>query len=60
MNDFAFAKMLDHKLFPVLKEHGNDKPILVFASTRKGMLLLAFSRDDHSLPDGRDRCAYDR
>ncbi|KAJ7256507.1 Sec63 Brl domain-containing protein [Mycena haematopus] len=40
-NDFSFARKLDYKVFPALQAHSIGKPILVFVSTRKGVLTTA-------------------
>ncbi|KAG9310669.1 DEAD-domain-containing protein [Chiua virens] len=40
-NDFAYARTLDLRLFPVLQQHSTNKPILVFCPTRKGTLDTA-------------------
>lgn len=39
-NDFQFSRTLDYKLYSVIQQHACSKPILVFCSTRKGMLLV--------------------
>ena len=31
-----FARVLDYRLYGILKEHSVDKPVLVFCPTRKG------------------------
>ncbi|CDO73576.1 hypothetical protein BN946_scf185014.g46 [Trametes cinnabarina] len=40
-NDFIFAKALDFKLYGVLQQHCNNKPVLVFCPTRKGVMSAA-------------------
>ncbi|KAI0807705.1 P-loop containing nucleoside triphosphate hydrolase protein [Fomes fomentarius] len=40
-NDFVFAKALDYKLYGVLRQHCNNKPVLVFCPTRKGVMVAA-------------------
>ncbi|KAF9246342.1 P-loop containing nucleoside triphosphate hydrolase protein [Melanogaster broomeanus] len=40
-NDFAYAHILDLRLFPVLQQHSADKPILIFCPTRKGTVATA-------------------
>ncbi|KAG6851272.1 hypothetical protein H0H93_011708 [Arthromyces matolae] len=40
-NDFSFNKMLDYKLFAALQQYSAGKPIMVFCSTRKGVLATA-------------------
>ncbi|EPS99015.1 hypothetical protein FOMPIDRAFT_1031123 [Fomitopsis schrenkii] len=40
-NDFAFQKTLDYRLFGILQQHSMNKPIMVFCSTRKGVLGTA-------------------
>jgi len=36
LNDFAYARTLDLRLFSVIQQHSSNKPILVFCPTRKG------------------------
>ncbi|KAI1794643.1 P-loop containing nucleoside triphosphate hydrolase protein [Ganoderma leucocontextum] len=40
-NDFVFAKALDYKLYSVLQQHCDNKPVLVFCPTRKGVMMAA-------------------
>ncbi|KAH9928154.1 uncharacterized protein B0H18DRAFT_875089 [Fomitopsis serialis] len=40
-NDFAFQKTLDYRLYGILQQHSVNKPMLVFCSTRKGVLGTA-------------------
>ncbi|KAG9318654.1 putative ATP-dependent DNA helicase MER3 [Chiua virens] len=40
-NDFAYARILDLRLFPVIQQHSTHKPILIFCPTRKGTLDAA-------------------
>ncbi|KAH9901512.1 P-loop containing nucleoside triphosphate hydrolase protein [Cubamyces lactineus] len=40
-NDFVFAKALDYKLYGILQQHCNNKPVLVFCPTRKGVMSAA-------------------
>ncbi|KAF8559747.1 P-loop containing nucleoside triphosphate hydrolase protein [Imleria badia] len=40
-NDFAYARILDLRLFAVIQQHSTNKPILVFCPTRKGTLDTA-------------------
>ncbi|KIK31009.1 hypothetical protein PISMIDRAFT_5571, partial [Pisolithus microcarpus 441] len=35
-NDFVYARTLDRRLFSLLQQHSQNKPILVFCPTRKG------------------------
>lgn len=35
INEFSFDSLLNHKLADVVKEHSNDKPVLIFCATRK-------------------------
>ena len=35
-NDFQFARNLDFRLYGVLQDYAEDKPVLVFCATRKG------------------------
>ncbi|KAJ8469377.1 hypothetical protein ONZ45_g16911 [Pleurotus djamor] len=37
-NEFAFNKNLDYRLFPLLLKHSVGKPMLIFVSTRSGVL----------------------
>ncbi|KAI9571366.1 DEAD-domain-containing protein [Boletus coccyginus] len=41
LNDFAYARTLDLRLFSVIQQHSSNKPILVFCPTRKGTLDTA-------------------
>ncbi|THG99966.1 hypothetical protein EW026_g2490 [Hermanssonia centrifuga] len=34
-NDFMFTRLLDFRLYGILKQHSVDKPVLVFCATRK-------------------------
>ncbi|KAI8989727.1 P-loop containing nucleoside triphosphate hydrolase protein [Trametes punicea] len=40
-NDFVFAKALDYKLYSILQQHCDNKPVLVFCTTRKGVMAAA-------------------
>ncbi|KZT27339.1 P-loop containing nucleoside triphosphate hydrolase protein [Neolentinus lepideus HHB14362 ss-1] len=40
-NEYQYSSTLDKKLFPILQQHSVNKPILVFVSTRKGVLTTA-------------------
>ncbi|TFY75843.1 hypothetical protein EWM64_g8169 [Hericium alpestre] len=40
-NDFTFQNNLNYRLFPLLQQHSANKPILVFCTTRKGVLATA-------------------
>ncbi|KAI0780632.1 P-loop containing nucleoside triphosphate hydrolase protein [Trametes elegans] len=40
-NDFVYAKALDYKLYGILQQHCNNKPVLVFCPTRKGAMAAA-------------------
>ncbi|KAI0647359.1 P-loop containing nucleoside triphosphate hydrolase protein [Trametes meyenii] len=40
-NDFVFAKALDYRLYGILQQHCNNKPVLVFCPTRKGVMIAA-------------------
>ncbi|KAL4067802.1 DEAD-domain-containing protein [Scleroderma citrinum] len=40
-NDFAYAHALDRRLFGLLQQHSQQKPILVFCPTRKGTVDTA-------------------
>ncbi|KAL6301584.1 P-loop containing nucleoside triphosphate hydrolase protein [Sparassis latifolia] len=41
LNDFAFQRMLDMKLYSILEQHSVDKPMLVFGTSRKGVVITA-------------------
>lgn len=41
LNEFAFAKMLDGRLFSVLQSYSVGKPILIFCPTRNGVFATA-------------------
>lgn len=40
-NDFVYAHTLDRRLFSLLQQHSQNKPILVFCPTRKGTVAAA-------------------
>lgn len=40
-NDFVYARTLDRRLFSLLQQHSQNKPILVFCPTRKGTVATA-------------------
>ncbi|KAF8582310.1 P-loop containing nucleoside triphosphate hydrolase protein [Ramaria rubella] len=40
-NDFSFSRTLDYKLLPLLQQHANNKPVLIFCATRKGVVGTA-------------------
>jgi len=40
-NDFAFASRLRMELYDVLVRYAKNKPVLVFAATRKGEFISA-------------------
>ncbi|PCH37704.1 nucleoside triphosphate hydrolase protein [Wolfiporia cocos MD-104 SS10] len=40
-NDFQYQKTLDYRLYRILLQHSVNKPMLVFCSTRKGVLSSA-------------------
>ncbi|KAI6045611.1 hypothetical protein EDC04DRAFT_2888628 [Pisolithus marmoratus] len=40
-NDFVYARTLDRRLFSLLQQHCQNKPILVFCPTRKGTVATA-------------------
>lgn len=35
-NEFSFDRSLDYRLLPLLSAHADNKPSLIFCSTRKG------------------------
>lgn len=43
-NDFMFTRVLDFKLYAILKQHSVNKPVLVFCATRKGTIILSSLR----------------
>jgi ATP-dependent DNA helicase HFM1/MER3 len=59
-NDFQFAKSLDFKLVEIIERHGERKPVLVFVSTRKGVLSTAeaLMREYQSKEDNRNMCPW--
>ncbi|KAI0950168.1 hypothetical protein AcV7_008716 [Taiwanofungus camphoratus] len=40
-NDFAYQRTLDYRLYSILQRHSANKPVLVFCSTRKGVMATA-------------------
>ncbi|KIY42928.1 P-loop containing nucleoside triphosphate hydrolase protein [Fistulina hepatica ATCC 64428] len=49
-NDFQFARVLDYRLFETLQMYSQNKPILIFVPTRKGV----FSTAEQLMKDYRD------
>ena len=37
-NDFLFERNLNEKVFPILQEHWQQKPVIIFCSSRKGLV----------------------
>ncbi|KAF8499942.1 P-loop containing nucleoside triphosphate hydrolase protein, partial [Gautieria morchelliformis] len=61
-NDFCFSRTLDYKLLPLLQQHAENKPVLIFCATRKGVVGTAevLMKEYQKLAEGKQTVPWTR